>query len=145
MSRLAKGSVALIVIGGLLVLVATQLPAWFWHPLGDCDGAKDVVRDCMGYNSWSGIFSDIGEVTLIVGLVTGAVAARRFLHKHFECHEETCHRLGVHPVHGTPYRTCWRHHPVLAVHEKGSVPLAHIQDAHAAAHLAGRRDERVNP
>lgn len=130
MGRLAKASIALVVLG-VVVFAVSQLPSWFWHPLGLCAGTPRTTQGCKGYNSWSGIFSDVGEVTLIVGLITGSVAARRFLHTHFECHEETCHKLGVHHVEGTPYRTCWRHHPVLSSHEKGSVPLSHIHEAHA--------------
>lgn len=120
------GAVLLAIVAWLLLYA----PAWFWHPLGYCDGTLAQIRDCRGYNSWSGIFSDIGEITLLAGLVTVPLAVLRFLHAHFECHEETCHRLGVHHVAGTPYRTCWPHHPVLSEHEKHGVPLRVIHDRH---------------
>jgi hypothetical protein len=132
MSRLAKISVALIILG-LIALGLAELPSWFWHPLGLCSGSKAVVRGCKGYNSWSGIFSDVGEATLIVGLISGSVAIRRFLHQHFECHDSTCKRLGFHRVENTPFRTCWHHHPILGRHEKHLVPLEHIHAAHKEA------------
>ncbi len=139
MSRLVKVSIALIGLGVIAYVVA-QFPAWVWHPLGMCTGNAVTVRDCKGYNSWSGLFSDFGEITLLVGLISGSVAARRFLHLHFECHEEMCHRLGFHPVHGTPFRTCWAHHPELPgdQSQKHSVKLKHIHQAHARA-----RDEKL--
>lgn len=128
MTRILTLNRILVVVGGLgvFVFLLTLLPDWFWHPLGYCTGTPAAIRGCKGYNSWSGSFSDIGEITLVAGVISGLVATRRFFHLHFECHEETCHKLGVHPVRNTPYRTCWHHHPVLGAHEKHGVPLEHI-------------------
>jgi hypothetical protein len=97
--------------------------------MGLCSGPAAQVQQCKGYNFWSGIGADIGEITLVVSLVSGVLWFRR----HFQCHEETCSKVGMHHVPGTPYRTCWHHHPVLSRHGHGKVPLAHIQAAHAAA------------
>jgi hypothetical protein len=112
---------ALALVTVLAWLVAS-LPAWVWHPL--------VGK---GYQLWSGIASDVGEITLPVTLIAGALTLRSWLHQHFECHKDTCHKLGFHHVEGTPYRTCWSHHPVLSKHEKHGVPLSHIHRAHQEA------------
>ena len=147
--RLAKLSAVLIVVG-LLALLVASLPSWMWHPLGLCVGTARTVRDCKGYNSWSGIFSDIGEITLIAGLITTSVAVHRFIHNHFECHEETCHKIGVHRVHDkdgkpTPFLTCWIHHPILSKHEKGSIPLEHLHEVHHStlAELHAKYDKEL--
>jgi hypothetical protein len=69
-----------------------------------------------GYQSWSGILSDVGEITLITG---GAFAAYRFKKNH-ECHVESpknCRRFGR-PVPGTGHVACRKHHPHAA--ERGS-------------------------
>ena len=72
------------------------IPHWWWHPLTG-----------NGYQWWSGIGSDIAELSIAVAIVTAAVGA---YHKH-ECHVEQCHRLAWHPDpdHGHP--VCKRHHP----------------------------------
>jgi hypothetical protein len=56
-----------------------------------------------GYQFWSGIGSDIGEVAIIGGLIT--------IVRHLNCHAKGCYRLGGHQVAGTPYKTCRKHHP----------------------------------
>jgi hypothetical protein len=56
-----------------------------------------------GYQFWSGIGSDIGEVVIIGGLYG-------LLRKH-NCHAKGCWRIGRHPVDGTNYIVCRRHHP----------------------------------
>jgi hypothetical protein len=55
------------------------------------------------YGFWSGIGSDIGEVTLI-----GAATSLYWRHT---CHAKRCWRIGRHPVEGTPHIVCRRHHP----------------------------------
>jgi hypothetical protein len=86
-----------------------------------------------GYQFWSGIGSDIGELSIVISIIVAALAVRRFLHTHFPCHTDSCRKLGFHHVAGTPYRTCWHHHPVLSSYEPATVPLAHINQAHVAA------------
>jgi hypothetical protein len=62
---------------------------WLWHPLKG-----------LGYQFWSGIGSDLGEITLL-GIAIGA-------YKHINCEEPGCWRPGHrHPDHGRP--VC-RHH-----------------------------------
>lgn len=54
-----------------------------------------------GYWFWSGIGSDLGEVTLIAAVVA--------LLRHRNCHVKGCWRLGhIDPDHGHP--ACRRHH-----------------------------------
>ena len=57
------------------------------------------------YGFWSGFGSDIGEITIIGGLVA--------IYRKHACHEPRCWRLGHHLVEGTPYTVCRRHHPAL--------------------------------
>ncbi len=59
------------------------------------------------YGFWSGFGSDIGEATLIgavsVGIYTGV--------RKVNCHTKGCWRIGHHPLEGTPYHLCRKHHP----------------------------------
>lgn len=58
------------------------------------------------YGFWSGFGSDIGEVTIIGGLITVA--------RHSTCHTKHCYRIAKHPVDGTPYKVCRKCHPTIA-------------------------------
>lgn len=76
------------------------------------------------YAFWSGAGSDIGELALL-----GAAGA--FWRKH-TCHVESprfCWRWGAHPVAGTPFRACKRHHPEVPAR----VSAEHIHAAHRDA------------
>jgi hypothetical protein len=53
------------------------------------------------YNFWSGFGSDIGEVTIIVGLVAWW--------KQGECHVDKCHKRGKYPF--QHFKLCRVHHP----------------------------------
>lgn len=81
-----------------------------------------------GYQFWSGLGSDLGELSLLTGLAVVAYRA----HKHVECHVEqpSCHRIG-HPVPGTGYRACRVHHPAMKHVEPTTA--AHIDSAHRDA------------
>ena len=61
------------------------LDDWFWHPLRG-----------LGYQWWSGIGSDLGEITLLVAIVAG--------YRKINCHAKGCLRLSKYPVEGTPYK-----------------------------------------
>lgn len=52
---------------------------------------------------WSGFGSDLGEATLAT---TPLVLWRRH-----NCHVKRCWRIGRHPVEGTTFVVCRRHHP----------------------------------
>lgn len=73
-------------------MFAVVIPSWhaLTHPL-----------EGFGYQFWSGIGSDFGELTLLTALVV-------FLY-HRNCHEHGCWRLSWHPdADGHP--ACKRHH-----------------------------------
>lgn len=55
------------------------------------------------YLWWSGAGSDLGELAIVGGLVT-------LVTKH-NCHVKRCPRIGRHPVEGTAFMVCRRHHP----------------------------------
>lgn len=55
------------------------------------------------YAFWSGAGSDIGELAIVSSLVA--------LIRHKNCHVHRCVRLGRHPVEGTQWVVCRRHHP----------------------------------
>lgn len=72
---------------------------WFLH----YTGANNESGAWYGF--WSGFGSDVGEITLVGALVG--------VYRKNACHELRCWRLGHHPVQGTPYKACRRHHPGL--------------------------------
>jgi hypothetical protein len=111
----------------------TILPSWLWHPLGQCAGAHAEYIRCRSYNFWSGIGSDLGELTLITGLLLALWRT----HKHLECHVEApknCHRWG-HLVPGTGHRACRAHHPHATEGGNGNITadviLKHHEDSGA--------------
>ncbi len=76
---------------------------WLWHPLIG-----------PGYQFWSGVASDFGELTLLGGLVMA--------YRHLECHQAGCHRLGRF-AHGQ-LELCHRHHPKTP--NDGAITQEHI-------------------
>ncbi len=72
---------------------------WYWIEIhtGIARGGPDPY-----YNAFSGILSDIGEITIFTGLVVGL--------RHVNCHERHCFRLG-HVVPESGVRACHKHHP----------------------------------
>ncbi len=68
------------------------------------------------YAFWSGICGDL--------FIVGGVAA---LFRHINCHVSGCWRPGWHPVHGTQFKVCRRHHPT------GGNTVEHVHAAHVAA------------
>jgi hypothetical protein len=68
------------------------------------------------YLFWSGFGSDLAYLSVF------GLAYRRL-----NCHESSCHRLGLHKVEGTPYVTCKKHHPGIPA---GPVTAEHIRAAH---------------
>lgn len=69
-----------------------------------------------GYQFWSGIGSDFGELTIITAIVVWW--------KTHECHVDGCHRFGKHPF--QHYKLCKKHHP--AVPDK--VTHTHVKKLH---------------
>ena len=76
---------------------------WLLHWLAVHTGTVNEAGPYYGF--WSGFGSDIGEVTIIGGMVA--------VYRKHTCHEPWCWRIGRHPVEGTPFQACRRHHPAL--------------------------------
>ena len=68
------------------------------------------------YGFWSGFGSDLSELAIAGGLIG-------VLRKH-NCHVRWCWRVGRHPVEGTPFVVCRRHHP------DGPVTAKDIRERH---------------
>lgn len=91
---------------------------WLTHALGLDNGSGPI------YLAWSGAGADLGELAIIGGLVTH--------YRRMTCHVDTprfCWRPGVHPVAGTPYKTCKKHHPSVP----DEVSAEHIETAYREA------------
>jgi hypothetical protein len=77
----------------------------WWHPLQHWflhyTGSDNTSGTWYGF--WSGFGSDLSEI-----MIVGALLA--VLRKH-NCHVHGCWRIGRHPVEGTGYVVCRRHHP----------------------------------
>jgi len=89
---------------------------WLVHVLG-LDNASG-----MPYLAWSGVGGDLGYLAVV-----GALVAH---YKRHTCHVNSprfCWRPGTHPVEGTPFRACRRHHPTVP----DQISADHIADAHA--------------
>lgn len=85
------------------VILATLLPHWLWHPLGQCAGTHAELIRCRSYNFWSGSASDISEITLI-GIAVG-------VYKQHTCRAHWwCPCWATHKVKGTTASVCHFHH-----------------------------------
>jgi hypothetical protein len=94
-----------------------------WHWILNFFGINNLSG--YGYGFWSGIGSDLGEFALI-----GAVVA---LYRKHNCHVKGCWRLSRHPVEGTPWVTCRKHHPLINEAPSAEQVLADHRAAQAAA------------
>lgn len=77
---------------------------------------------------WSGFGSDVAEFAILGSLLA--------LYRRHTCHVDHprfCWRPGLHPVAGTPYKVCKRHHPAVP----DRITADHIAAAHRAAGPAG--------
>lgn len=73
------------------------------------------------YAFWSGLGSDLGELA-IIGALFGA-------YRKHNCHVHRCWRLSRHPVDGTPFLVCRKHHPTI-----DAAPTAEqVRNAHEQA------------
>ena len=116
-----------VVFFGIRAIVEAK---FLLHPLGVCTGNAVVITQCRGYNFWSGIGSDLQEITLLTGI--------GLLYWHHTCHVGLCFLPGRHPVEGTGFKTCRRHHP--DINHGGRTTADHI---HKAFHEArSHRDPR---
>jgi hypothetical protein len=104
----------IVAVLALLIYAIINASGWLVHPLGSCTGSAQLMARCKGYNFWSGIGSDLGEVTLI----TAVVAA----YWHHTCHVTRCWRFGRF-AHGH-LKLCAHHHPLVP--NNGRVTKAEI-------------------
>ena len=70
---------------------------WFWHWTGAKTGTGHA------YLEWSGFLS----------IWIPLIAASLVYWRHNTCHQHRCVRIGKHPIVGTPYTVCRRHHPEM--------------------------------
>jgi hypothetical protein len=99
----------------LLVYAIVGASGWLAHPLGSCTGSAALVVRCKGYNFWSGIGSDLGEITLLTAVLA--------TYWHHTCNVGRCWRLGRF-AHG-PLKLCAHHHPQLP--DSGGIGREHIE------------------
>jgi hypothetical protein len=114
----------LVVLGGAVVALAVLFGIWhalILHWLSVHTGTATGTG--VYYAFWSGFGSDLGEATLVMGVL----AAWR----HHSCHVRGCARLGR-EVPGTAYLACPKHHPGHEGSRRG-VSLATIRAAHKVA------------
>jgi hypothetical protein len=110
---MAIGVCALAVVA-LAIYAVVDASGWLAHPLGSCTGNASLVVRCKGYNFWSGIGSDLGEVTLLTAVLA--------TYWHHTCHVSRCWRLGRFD-HGH-LKLCAHHHPLVP--KDGRVTKAEI-------------------
>jgi hypothetical protein len=73
------------------------------HWLAYMTGSLNTPGAPPNYNFWSGVGSDLGEVTIIAALIT--------VYRKHNCHVHRCWRIAKFTVAGTPYVVCKKHHP----------------------------------
>ncbi|GAB3046761.1 hypothetical protein GCM10027053_00540 [Intrasporangium mesophilum] len=96
-------AIAVALLGAAVVWIvhATDVDSW----LAVHTGLTDLTGPYYGF--WSGIGSDIAELTLVGAVSTGVYQ----LVKKYNCHHPGCWRVGNHPAAGGQFYLCWRHHP----------------------------------
>jgi hypothetical protein len=101
----------LIVLVVLVVAVVVGIVAWILDAgvvdrwLATHTGTDDLSGPWYGF--WSGIGSDLAELTLIGAVATGVYQIVR----KYNCHEPGCWRVGTHPAADGQFLLCYRHHP----------------------------------
>lgn len=82
--------------------------AWYWIEIhaGIARGGPDPY-----YNFWSGFGSDIAEVAILGGVIQ--------MYRKVNCHVHHCWRISRHPIPGSPYVCCKKHHPEVPNKAKG--------------------------
>jgi hypothetical protein len=94
-------ALALVVGVGVWVANARNVDSW----VSVHAGLTDLTGPYYGF--WSGIGSDLAELTLVGAVATGAYQ----LVRKYNCHQPGCWRVGNHPAAGGQFYLCWRHHP----------------------------------
>jgi hypothetical protein len=127
------GIVAVVVVFVVILIVSAGIRNWFALHTGVLKGGPDPY-----YNFWSGIGSDIGEVTLISAVGIGVYTGVRKVN----CHSKRCWRIGHHALEGTPYILCRHHHPDVP---NGGATHEHILSEHHKHKLAQAAEQRNRP
>ena len=112
--------VKLSVLAVIVVAVAVVFGVWhtfYFHWFQVHTGTINESGPYYGF--WSGFGSDLGEATIVVGIVA--------TWRHHNCHVKGCARLGR-QVPGTPYLACPKHHP----DHKGYRRAVSIDEMHGA-------------
>jgi hypothetical protein len=121
--------VAVAALASLVLLVIFWSFTLHWLAVHTGVSANNNV---VYYNFWSGFGSDLGEATLIATLGVGVYTGFRKVN----CHAKGCPRIGHHPLEGTPYHLCSRHHPDVP---SGGATHAEILEHHRQV-VASRDD-----
>lgn len=96
----------------LPIPVALALTVFYYHQwqhwLAFATGSYNVNGVAHNYNAFSGSLSDVGQYTIATSLITTSV----LLWRKNTCHRYWwCWRHPHHPLEGTPYKLCAKHHP----------------------------------
>ncbi len=75
-----------------------------------------------GYNFWSGVGSDFGELTIVVAILAWW--------RHRNCQVKRCWRIHLTQPTDAGHYVCKHHHPA---HESDSLSAEYVQAAHEAA------------
>jgi hypothetical protein len=101
----------LVVLATVVAVAVVVVVAWVFNGsavdrwLAAHAGTDDLSGSWYGF--WSGIGSDLAELTLIGAVGTGVY----HVVKKYNCHEPRCWRVGTHPAAGGQFILCYRHHP----------------------------------
>jgi hypothetical protein len=104
--------IALLILAALLVAIVLLVvldggPLQHWLAVH----TGTVNEGGVYYGFWSGFGADLGEVTLVTTVAVGVYTGVR----RANCHVKGCWRIGHHPLEGTPYHLCAKHHPDVPV------------------------------
>jgi hypothetical protein len=104
------------------------------HWLAVHAGSSNTPGAPPNYNFWSGFGSDLGEVTIVGGMIA--------IYRKHSCHTRWCWRFGHHAftdeATGITYRLCRRCHPA---HPGGHLTRGRIAFIHAKNSSAGEEDD----
>jgi hypothetical protein len=78
------------------------------------------------YGFFSGSGSDLGEIAILGGI--GTLLAGLW-HK-FNCHNEGCMRIGLHPLAGGAYVVCRKHHAEITGHQHSKLSTEFLATVH---------------
>ena len=112
-------------------------PDWLYHPLGYCAGTPVEIRDCKGYNSWSGSFSDVTELTDLAAVLITVFS----VWMHTRCDSPGCLRKGKYKTANGHHRQCRVCHPDLPDHKLSKTEIHELHHAFKRNPLAGLDDD----